>query len=108
MVKCFLLVLTAAVASRLAFAVPVIQSPAEATTNRVSLGAHITFRVNATSATSPAISYQWLFGGDEIPGATNAVLVLSGVRTNHMGTYRASVSDPDGPVVSPPYLLRIG
>src|SRR4029450_5695251 len=71
-------------AGPMTFGLPVIQSPSETSTNRVSLGAR-GLRVEATSTISPTVSYQWRFGTEEIPGATEAELVLDGVRANHAG-----------------------
>jgi hypothetical protein len=88
-------------------ALPLIQSPAEARTNRVSPGAHISLRVEATSTTSPTLSYQWRFGTEDIPGATNAVLIMDAIQTNQAGTYVVNVSDAEGTSTSPAWIVLI-
>ncbi|MDB6037239.1 MAG: hypothetical protein JWM99_1080, partial [Verrucomicrobiales bacterium] len=100
--------LAAILAGPVVIGLPVIQSPHEATTNRVSLGARVVFRVEATSTTWPKLSYQWRFGAGDIPGATNAVLILEGVRINQAGTYVVGVSDPDGTATGPAWVVLIG
>ena len=98
----------AAVLSPVVVGLPVIQSPSDVSTNRVSLGARVVLQVEATSIISPKLSYQWRFGAEDIPVATNAVLVLEGVRTNQAGTYVVRVSDAEGTSVSPPWVVLIG
>jgi hypothetical protein len=89
-------------------ALPVLQSPIEPSTHRVSLGARVSFRVEATSAISPTLSYQWRFGSGDIPDATNAVLILDGIRTNQAGEYAVRVSDAEGTSTSPAWFVLIG
>lgn len=42
------------------------------------------------------LSFQWLFNGQVIPGATNADFSISEVLTNHAGTYSAVVTNAFG------------
>lgn len=51
----------------------------------VSLGADVSFEVAATSP-SP-VTYQWLFGCQEITGATNATLTIHNVHRRNVGSY---------------------
>jgi alpha-tubulin suppressor-like RCC1 family protein len=46
------------------------------------------------------ITYQWQFEGTNLPGATNATLVLDDVQFDQAGPYRAVVSSSGGEVVS--------
>lgn len=46
------------------------------------------------------LSYQWQFGTQDIPGATNPSLLLSQITTNNEGFYRVVVSNAVGTVVS--------
>ena len=73
MKRLFAVALALVLAGRVAISLPLIQSPTELTTNRVSLGARVALRVEATIAISRTLSYQWRFGTGDIPGATNAV-----------------------------------
>jgi hypothetical protein len=94
--------------TQIAICLPVIQSPSGSRTNRVSLGARVVLKVEAASAISPALSYQWRFGLDDIPGATNAVLTLERIRTNQAGAYVVSVSDAEGTSTGPAWIVLIG
>lgn len=57
-------------------------------------GGTTTFSVAATS--SSAITYQWIFDGDTIPGATNAILTLTNVQPSEGGDYEVALSNADG------------
>lgn len=46
------------------------------------------------------LSYQWNFNGVNLPGQTNAVLMLLNVRTNQSGAYTVAVSNSFGSVTS--------
>ena len=108
MKQLFYVALALALAVPMALGLPVIQSPSEASTNRVSLGARVVLQVAATSIISPTLSYQWRFGTEVIPSATNAVLVLDGIRTNQTGIYVVDVSDAQGTSSSPASVVLIG
>ncbi len=60
----------------------------------------------SASGTAP-LSYQWLFNGVIIPGATTPVLTLSGVQSSAGGEYRVAVTNPIGSISSDPALVRI-
>jgi hypothetical protein len=60
------------------------------------------FRV---AADGPDLQYQWQFNGVNIPGATNAAYLISGIGTNHFGTYRVVVSNSLGVATSEPASL---
>ncbi|MEO5804574.1 MAG: Ig-like domain-containing protein [Verrucomicrobiota bacterium] len=59
-----------------------------------AIGDCITFVVNA-SGTQP-LSYQWKFGGNDIPGATSSILNLTNVQTNNAGVYSTRVTGLGG------------
>jgi len=81
------------------------------TSQLLPVGENTLLRVSANGG-SP-LSYQWVFKGAALPGATNATLVFDGIRTNQAGTYVAIVSNSGGSVTSavttltvefPPYI----
>lgn len=53
------------------------------------------------------MSYQWQFDGENIPGATDDNLALTGVQGTNLGSYRVMVSNALGAVVSPAATLTI-
>jgi hypothetical protein len=89
------------------FASPLIVSPKDATTNRVSLGSKVVLTVGATSLYSE-MRYQWALGTNDVPAGTNASLGLDNVRTNQTGVYTVRVTDGDGTVTSPGMAVLIG
>jgi hypothetical protein len=60
-------------------------------------GTNVTFTVAATSV-EPPIRYQWRFNGTNIPGATNASLLVTNVQVTDEGDYYCVVSDGVGSV----------
>ena len=68
-------------------------------------GSNATFSV--TAAGDAPLTYQWRFGGVNIPGATANPLVLTGVQTNQAGLYSVIVSNPFGTVTSANALLTV-
>ena len=56
-----------------------------------------TFTVGAGG---PNLSYQWLFNGGILSGATNPTLTLSNVQPDQAGQYQAVVLNPSGSVAS--------
>ena len=79
-----------------------------------SVGQSVTFTVSATG--SPPLSYQWQFGGADIPNATNATFSIPSASTDAAGIYSVIVTNASGSVassnaaltVSPVPVLRIG
>lgn len=75
-------------------------------TNQVAaLGSAVSFNVVA-AGTGP-FTYQWLFNGNPLPGATNPALTLSNVTTNQTGGYAVVVFGAAGTVTSQPASLGV-
>ncbi|MCS7337356.1 MAG: DUF6067 family protein [Verrucomicrobiae bacterium] len=73
----------------------------ESPTNLIlEAGRNAALQLNALSRT--AISYQWLFNGTPIPGATNALLFLPNVSAANSGLYALVASNVGGAVTSSP------
>jgi hypothetical protein len=71
----------------------------------VPVGGTATFSVQA-AGTLP-FRYQWVKGGVELGGATNRVLTMTNVQTNHAGVYSVRVSNTAGSVTSESALLTV-
>jgi hypothetical protein len=70
----------------------------------VSLGANVTFRVNAGPL---PLDYQWRFNDATLPGATNTTLGLTNVALPAAGAYSVVVANPSGAVTSQVATLQI-
>ncbi len=88
----------------LAISVPpgIIAQPQSAT---VIAGTNITFTVTATG-TAP-LSYQWIFDGTNIPGATASSYTRINVQPTDAGAYAAIVTNVAGSVTSSNALLTV-
>jgi hypothetical protein len=58
---------------------------------QVLAGSNVTLRADVV--TSGAITYQWQFGGTNVPGGTTTSLTLTNVQADRAGTYRLMVSN---------------
>lgn len=76
-------------------AVSLVSHPANSTNNA---GNNVTLSVAATG--TPPLLYQWQFNGSDLPGATNASLVLNNLQTNNTGVYSVIVTNDFGFAVS--------
>ncbi len=81
----------------------VVVQPADQT---ILLGASAAFAVSA-SGTAP-LDYQWTFGGTNLEGATNNLLVITNVQLSDAGSYAVRVTNPFGSAGSSNALLTIG
>ena len=61
-------------------------------------GGQASFKVVADG--SKPLSYQWLFNGTELAGATNSTLILTNLTNAHLGNYSVRVSNGFGSVTS--------
>jgi hypothetical protein len=68
-------------------------------------GASVTFSVSAISTTP--IAYQWRLQNVDLPGATNATLVLNNVQVADGGVYQVVVTDAVGSRLSVPAMLNV-
>lgn len=64
----------------------------------VIAGGTAQFAVTATGV--PALSYQWYFQNNPLPGQTSPTLVLNQVLPDKQGTYSVQVSNPSGSLFS--------
>jgi hypothetical protein len=64
----------------------------------VAIGSTATFSISASGV--PAPSYQWLFDGSYIQGATNPTLTVSNVQATSLGSYSVVVTSSSGSVTS--------
>ena len=56
---------------------------------------------------SAVLRYQWQFNGAELPGATHSLLLLTNAQPAQAGTYRVTVFNESGAVVSPAASLTL-
>ncbi|MDF9827773.1 autotransporter-associated beta strand protein/T5SS/PEP-CTERM-associated repeat protein [Ereboglobus sp. PH5-10] len=83
-------------------AAPVITTqPASKT---IKVGDSTTFTVTATGA---GLTYQWKKNGTDIPGATNANLVVTNAQKSDAGSYTVVVTNPAGSKTSNPATLTV-
>jgi endonuclease/exonuclease/phosphatase family metal-dependent hydrolase len=68
-------------------------------------GSNVTFTVVATGA--QPLSYQWLFNGTNLDGATNFSLTLTAVTTNDAGPYSVVITNAFGSTNSDPAVLTV-
>lgn len=80
----------------------ILKQPASQT---ASLGKTVRFRILA-AGTAP-LRYQWMFDGDALPGATNAILTLLDAQTNQAGIYSVVVTNAGGAIASSNAVLSV-
>jgi uncharacterized repeat protein (TIGR03806 family) len=71
----------------------------------VNPGSNVTFSVQA-GGTAP-LSYQWLFNGTTIPGATASSYLLSNAQTNNAGAYSVTITNVVGNTTSANAMLVV-
>ncbi|EEF60409.1 virginiamycin B lyase family protein [Pedosphaera parvula] len=83
--------------------VPVLLS--EPLSQTVDLGTNVSF--SATAAGAAPLTYQWLFNGTNIGGATQSSFVITNVQTNNAGNYSIVVTNAFGSITSSNALLNV-
>ncbi len=63
--------------------------------------------ISATAVGATPLYYQWRFNGTNLPGATNTVLLISGIQLDQRGLYSVVVSNGFGTAVSRQMALRV-
>ena len=83
-----------------AFLLTPVSAPVQisATPTNMILGPGATMQMNVTMTTGDALHYQWMLNGTNMPGQTNAALVLSNMQPTMAGDYSVVVSNPSGMV----------
>ncbi|HUR47685.1 MAG TPA: FG-GAP-like repeat-containing protein, partial [Candidatus Saccharimonadales bacterium] len=71
----------------------------------VEIGSNVSFSVTA-AGTAPR-SYQWLFNGNVLSGATTSNLVLSSVQFSNAGQYSVIITNIAGSITSNPAILTV-
>jgi hypothetical protein len=71
-----------------------------------SAGANVMISVGVTNI-MPSATYQWQFNGQEIAGATLAVLALTNVQPSQTGNYTVRVANSAGSVLSAALMLLV-
>ena len=71
----------------------------------VAAGANVTLNVAASG--DPVLTVQWRFNGHDLPGATNASLLITNVRSANSGAYTVRISNPAGSVLSTPAVVAV-
>lgn len=74
---------------------------------RTTVVAGKTARFRVLAAGSAPLRYQWQFNAGPLPGATNAVLSLLDVQTNHAGAYSVIVTNAGGSAISSNAVLTV-
>ena len=75
------------------------------TSQTVSTASTVVFSVAANGL--PAPTYQWLFNGAAISGATDPTLVISGATSANVGTYTCKLTNASGTLTSSPATLAV-
>lgn len=79
---------------------PAIAPTITAQPQNVSITAGATATLSVTAQGSQPLSYQWVFNGTNIAGATTSTLTLNNVQTSNNGTYAVIVSNAGGSITS--------
>ncbi|MGN6641892.1 MAG: immunoglobulin domain-containing protein, partial [Verrucomicrobiota bacterium] len=73
----------------------------------ISVGASSNATMSVQAAGSQPLTYQWLFNGNPIPGATGLQYSLAGVQSSNGGDYRVVVSNAMGTATSSSATLTV-
>jgi hypothetical protein len=80
------------------------QQPAPMTTLQATSSG---FALSVTALGSAPMAYQWLKNGSPVAGATSSQLTIPYVQLSDAGTYRVTVSNPEGSLQSSPAVLVV-
>ena len=72
-----------------------------------NIGTAATFNVTAAVAGGGALTYQWRFNDQAIPGATSATLTLSSAQSSDVGSYSVVATGPGGATLSRAVTLTV-
>jgi len=82
-----------------------VQITAPPQNQTVVAGSNATFTVGAKGR--PLLTYNWLFQGTNLAGATNASLILGNIQPGNAGAYSVVVSNPQGATTSAVAVLTV-
>jgi hypothetical protein len=68
---------------------------------------HLSASFAVTATGSAPLSYQWRRNGQDLPGQTASLLLISPLHTNHAGSYDVVVTNACGSVTSSPAVLVV-
>ncbi len=95
--------ITSTVATVTMWVLPTITNAPLSRTNLAGTDALFT----AGAAGTQPLSYQWLFNGTNLSGATSSALTVSAVQTNNAGSYAVLVTNVAGSITSVPAILTV-
>jgi hypothetical protein len=86
-----------------AFLLTPVSAPVQisALPTNMTVGPGATVQMNVAMSTGDALRYQWMFNGTNLPGQTNATLMLAAMQPMMAGEYNVAVSNPVGMVANP-------
>ena len=87
---------------------PVITAhPTNVTLTRTDYAGNVPATLNVAATGAAPLLYQWRFNGGDLPGETNAALVLTNVTRLNNGLYQAVVANVAGTATSSNALVRV-
>ena len=81
--------------------------PRNVTPTRTDYAGNVPVTLNVAATGAAPLHYQWHFNGGELPGQTNAALVLTNIARLHNGLYQAVVRNVAGAATSSNALVRV-
>ncbi len=87
-------------------AVSVVVAAALPTAQTTAVGGAATFSITPPGTGGP-FTYQWLFNGTAIPGATGSSFTINNVSSANAGSYSVMITDSAGTVTTTPVTLTV-